>query len=96
MGTRLFVGNLPFSVREDSLREYFEINGFNVVSVKVATERDTGRSRGYGFVDVEHDDDVQRAITELNGKQLEGRSLTIDAAKGERRNGHAQPGQSTH
>lgn len=96
MGTRLFVGNLPFSVREDSLREYFETNGFPVVAVKVATERDTGRSRGYGFVDVESENDVQRAIDSLNGKQLEGRALTIDAAKGERRPNQSQPGQGAH
>jgi RNA recognition motif-containing protein len=88
MGTRLFVGNLPFSVREDNLKDYFENNGFPVISVKVATERDTGRSRGYGFVDVQSEDDVRRAIQELNGKQLEGRALTIDAAKGERRANH--------
>lgn len=88
MGTRLFVGNLPFTVREDNLKDYFENNGFPVVSVKVATERDTGRSRGYGFVDVQSEDDVRRAIQELNGKQLEGRALTIDAAKGERRTDH--------
>lgn len=85
MGTRLFVGNLPFTVREDALRSYFETNGFPVVSVKVATERETGRSRGYGFVDVSNENDVRRAIDELNGKQLEGRALTIDAAKSERR-----------
>lgn len=88
MGTRLFVGNLPFTVREDNLKDYFENNGFPVISVKVATERDTGRSRGYGFVDVQSEDDVRRAIQELNGKQLEGRALTIDAAKGERRANH--------
>lgn len=81
MGNRLFVGNLPFSLREEGLRQYFEQNGLHVVSVKVATERETGRSRGYGFVDLPNPEDVQRAIQMLNGKQLEGRPLTVDAAK---------------
>ena len=85
MGNRLFVGNLPFNVREDGLKAYFESNGVPVVAVKVATERDTGRSRGYGFVDVATSEDVQKAIQSLNGQELEGRSLTVDAAKGERR-----------
>lgn len=79
--SRLFVGNLPFNVREESLKEFFTANGFTVISAKVATERDTGRSRGYGFVDLEGETSGKKAIETLNGQQLEGRSLTIDHAK---------------
>jgi RNA recognition motif-containing protein len=67
MGTRLYVGNLPFSVDESSLRSLFEQNERKVVEVKLITDRDTGRPRGFGFVEMGNSEDADKAIRELNG-----------------------------
>ncbi|MBN2055805.1 RNA-binding protein [bacterium] len=80
MNNKVFVGNLPFDVSEDALRDFFEADGHRVESVRIITDRFTGRSRGFGFVELEEGDDVQRAITSLNGKELMGRSLVINEA----------------
>lgn len=76
----IFVGNLPFSSTEDSLRSLFEQFG-ELQQVKIMTDRATGRSRGFGFVEMSNDDDAQKAIVALNGKDFEGRKLTVNEAR---------------
>jgi len=81
MGSRLYVGNLPFSATEDEIRDLFGQNDRNVVEVKLITDRETGRPRGFGFVEMGSDDDAQRAIDELNGYSMGGRPLTVNEAR---------------
>ena len=80
MSTKLFVGSLSFSVNEDQLKELFQTVG-TVVSSAVITDRDTNRSKGFGFVEMSSEEEAQKAITELNGKDLEGRSIIVNEAK---------------
>ncbi len=80
MGRKLFVGNLSFSMGEAELRQLFEQKG-GVESVTVMRDTDTGRSRGFGFVEMAADDAAQRAIAELNGYSLDGRNLTVNEAR---------------
>ena len=87
MGNKLYVGGLPYSVTEGRLREMFAAHG-TVESAKVITDRDTGQSRGFGFVDMGSGGEAQRAIQALNGTELGGRTLTVNEAKPmERRDG---------
>jgi len=86
MGTRLYVGNLPFSVEESSLRSLFEQNERKVEEVKVITDRETGRPRGFGFVEMGSSEDADKAIQQLNGYELDGRQLNVNEAR-ERNNG---------
>jgi len=81
MGTRLFVGNLSFGVTEDQLRTLFEEGGRQVTSVTIVVDRDTGRPRGFGFVDMGSDSDAEAAIRALNGRDLGGRALTVNEAR---------------
>ena len=81
MGTRLFVGNLPFSVDEQQLRTLFEEGGRQVSEVKIVTDRDTGQSRGFGFVEMANQGDTTAAINALNGKEMGGRALTVNEAR---------------
>ncbi len=81
MGTRLYVGNLPFSTDESAVRALFEQNGRKVEEVKLISDRDTGRPRGFGFVEMGSDDDADKAIQELNGYELDGRQLTVNEAR---------------
>ena len=81
MGTRLYVGNLPFSADEDQVRELFGQNNRTVTEVKMITDRDTGRPRGFGFVEMANAEDAQGAIDELNGHNLGGRALTVNEAR---------------
>jgi RNA recognition motif-containing protein len=76
----LFVGNLTFDTTEDALREHFAPMG-EVQAVRIMTDRDTGKSRGFAFVEMANDDDAAKAITALNGKELGGRALTINEAR---------------
>ncbi len=80
MSTKLFVGSLPWSVNDDSLRVAFEPHG-TVVSAKVITDRQTGRSRGFGFVEMSNETEANAAITALNGSDLGGRSIIVSEAK---------------
>ena len=80
MSTKLFVGSLPWSVSDDKLKETFEKHG-NVVSAKVVTDRATGRSRGFGFVEMGSADDAQKAIRALNDSELDGRNIVVNEAK---------------
>jgi RNA recognition motif-containing protein len=76
----LFVGNLPFSSTEDALRTLFAQFG-EVQQVKIMTDRDTGKPRGFGFVEMTQDEDAAKAIAALNGKDFEGRALTVNEAR---------------
>ena len=76
----LFVGNLTFDTTEDALRELFSPMG-EVGQIRIMTDRDTGRSRGFAFVEMAQDDDAAKAIAALNGKELGGRALTINEAR---------------
>lgn len=80
MGRKLFVGNLSFSVGETELKQLFEQKG-GVESATVMRDLDTGRSRGFGFVEMSTDEAAQKAITELNGFAVEGRNLTVNEAR---------------
>ncbi len=77
---RLFVGNLPFSATEDSLREIFGPFG-EVGEVRIMTDRDTGKSRGFAFVEMVQDEDAGKAVDGLNGKDMGGRALTVNEAR---------------
>jgi len=81
MGNRLYVGNLPFSADESAVRSLFEQNERTVTEVKLITDRDTGRPRGFGFVEMGNSEDASKAIQELNGHELDGRSLTVNEAR---------------
>lgn len=80
MSTKLFVGSLPWSIDDATLRETFEEHG-NVVSAKVIKDRDTGRSRGFGFVEMENSADAKSAIDALNDSDLKGRNIVVNEAK---------------
>ena len=81
MGTRLYVGNLPFDVDESQLRTLFQEGGREVAEVKMVTDRETGRPRGFAFVEMGSQADVQAAINALNGREVGGRSLTVNEAR---------------
>ncbi len=81
MGTRLYVGNLPFSTDEAALRSLFEQNERKVEEIKLITDRDTGRPRGFGFVEMGNSEDADKAIRELNGYEFDGRALTVNEAR---------------
>ena len=81
MGTRLYVGNLPFSTDEQQLRELFEQNSRSVEEVKLITDRETGRPRGFGFVEMGSVEDAESAIRELDGQDFGGRSIKVNEAR---------------
>jgi len=76
----IFVGNLSFNTNEDELRQIFESYG-QVDRVSILTDRDTGRSRGFGFVEMASDEDGEKAITALNGSQFGGRTINVNEAR---------------
>jgi RNA recognition motif-containing protein len=80
MGNKLYVGNLPYSVRDGDLEQSFGQFG-TVTSAKVMMERDTGRSKGFGFVEMGSDAEAQAAINGMNGQPLGGRSLVVNEAR---------------
>ncbi len=80
MSVRLYVGNLPFSVTEQDLEELFGQSG-QVESTNIVTDRDTGRSRGFAFVEMDSREAADAAIQALNGYEIEGRSLTVNEAR---------------
>ena len=77
---KLYVGNLSYGATEDTIRSLFENYGV-VESVNLITDRDTGRSKGFGFVEMTNDAEAQRAIGALNGKEVDGRALTVNEAR---------------
>ena len=80
MGKKLYVGNLTYGVTDSTLSQLFEAHG-TVQSAQVITDRDTGRSKGFGFVEMGSEAEAQAAIQALNGKEVEGRALTVNEAK---------------
>ena len=80
MGRKLYVGNLPYSVTEDMLRETFSQCGV-VDSANVIIDRDSGQSKGFGFVEMSSDSEAQKAIQELNGTSIDGREIKVNEAK---------------
>jgi hypothetical protein len=80
MGNKLYVGNLPYSFRDEDLQQAFAPHG-TVTSAKVMMERDTGRSKGFGFVEMGSDAEAQAAISGVNGQQYGGRGLVVNEAR---------------
>jgi RNA recognition motif-containing protein len=93
----IFVGSLPFSIEEADLRESFEAYGA-VDSVKIISDKFTGRSKGFGFVEMPNDDEAQKAIDELNGATVQGRAIVVNKSEpkpeGERRSFNSNRGDS--
>ena len=77
---KIFVGNLSFSATEESVRSLFETHGA-VDRVSIMTDRETGRSRGFGFVEMGNDNEASKAVSVLNGKEVGGRALTVNEAR---------------
>src|SRR5262245_62335542 len=90
MGTRLFVGNLSYSVNEQDLKETFTAEGIEVRSVRVALDRETGRPRGFAFVETATEDGAKASIEKLSGRVLQGRGIVIEEAQA--RPGGPRPG----
>jgi RNA recognition motif-containing protein len=80
MGKKLYVGNLTYSITDSDLEQLFSPHGA-VESAQVIMDRDTGRSKGFGFVEMKTEQEAQTAIAALNGKEVEGRALTVNEAK---------------
>jgi cold-inducible RNA-binding protein len=80
MATKLYVGSLSFNVNNDQLKELFDAFG-TVVSASVIIDRDTNRSKGFGFVEMETDQEAQAAIAGLNGKEVDGRTIMVNVAR---------------
>jgi RNA recognition motif-containing protein len=80
MGKKLYVGNLAYGVTDSTLQQMFEPFG-SVQSAQVIMDRDTGRSKGFGFVEMGSDQEAKAAIAGLNGKEMDGRSLTVNEAR---------------
>jgi cold-inducible RNA-binding protein len=90
---KIYVGNFSFNMAESELRSLFEPYG-TIESVSVATDRDTGRSRGFGFVSMPNDDEAEKAMAGLNGKDSGGRALTVNEARPQtQRNGFRDGGR---
>lgn len=80
MATKLFVGSLAYSTTDQELEEFFASVG-QVTSAKVIVDRDTNRSKGFGFVEMSNDDEAKAAIDQLNGKELSGRTISVSEAR---------------
>ena len=87
---RIFVGNLSFQTSEEALRALFSAEG-EVASAQIITDRDSQRSRGFGFVDMPNDAEAKNAISALNGREVEGRPLTVNEAEERRQRGADRP-----
>jgi len=77
---KLYVGNLPWALNDDELKDAFKTHG-NVLSAKIVTDKQTGRSRGFGFVEMENDNEANVAIKAMNGSDFKGRKLVVAAAR---------------
>ena len=91
----IYVGNLPYSVQDEELREAFEAYG-EVSSAEVIFDRRTQRSRGYGFVEMNNDDEGNEAIAALNGSDFQGRELRVDESKPKEQKSSSRPRDSQH
>ena len=83
MSYQIYVGNISYGMREDTLRELFEQYG-EVTSVKIVKDRMTGRSRGFGFVEMSDRDESEKAIEALNGTEVDGRNIRVNVARSKR------------
>jgi len=92
MGKRLYVGNLPFSQNDETLNELFAVFGI-VEYAKVITIRNSGRSKGFGFVEMSTEEEALEAIEKMNGKDVDGREIVVNEAKPLERNDHRGVGQ---
>jgi RNA recognition motif-containing protein len=81
MSKRLYVGNLPFSATEEEIRNLFQAEGRTVDNVSVIADRETGRPRGFAFVEMTNASDAETAVKTLNGFQMDGRTLTVSEAR---------------
>jgi RNA recognition motif-containing protein len=86
---KLFVGGLPFALNDDDLRQVFEAHG-EVASANIVLDRATGRSRGFGFVEMPNAEEAEAAIREVNGSEIEGRSIKVEQAQERPRSGGGQ------
>ncbi|HEX7633122.1 MAG TPA: RNA-binding protein [Candidatus Saccharimonadales bacterium] len=80
MATKLFVGSLAWATNDDSLKDFFSQAG-TVVSASVIIDRDTNRSKGFGFVEMSSDEEAKAAVDQLNGKDLDGRAIVVSEAR---------------
>lgn len=80
MATKLFVGSLPFATTDEQLADFFASAG-SVTSARVVTDRETGRSRGFGFVEMSSAEEAQKAVATLDGQQLDGREIHVSEAR---------------
>jgi len=90
MTKKLYVGNLSWDTTEDALRMTFEQDGRSVTEVNIITDRETGRPRGFGFVEMGSEQDAQAAISALDGAELDGRSIRVNEAKARQPRGGGQ------
>ena len=90
--TKLYVGNLSYGMTDETLLQLFSEKGYKAVSARIITGRETGRSRGFGFVELGPGDDAARAIGEFNGLNLDGRALIVNEARQESGGGSARRG----
>ncbi len=81
MSKKLYVGNLPYEIGEEELKTLFADGGWETDEVVVISNRDTGRSRGFGFVTLTNDDDASEAIAQLNGRDMGGRNIVVNEAR---------------
>ena len=81
MSKKLYVGNLPYEIGEEQLKAIFVEGGWETDEVVVISNRDTGRSRGFGFVTLTNEDDASEAIAQLNGRDMGGRNILVNEAK---------------
>jgi cold-inducible RNA-binding protein len=91
----IFVGNLSFGATEDAVRSMFESYG-SVERVNLITDRDTGQARGFGFVEMSNNSEADRAIAELNGRELDGRALNVNEARPKEDRGGGGGGRGGH
>jgi RNA recognition motif-containing protein len=94
MGRKLYVGNLPYSATEQSLREAFSASG-TVDSVSLITDRDSGQSKGFGFIEMATDQEAQAATQAMNGQTLDGRQIKVNEAKPKGAGGGGGGGRGT-
>ncbi|NNJ53934.1 MAG: RNA-binding protein [Ignavibacteriaceae bacterium] len=80
MSNKIYIGNLPWALNDDELKEAFTEHG-NVVSANIVTDKHTGRSRGFGFVEMENEDEAKGAVEVMNGTDLKGRKIVVASAR---------------
>lgn len=80
MSTKLYVGNLPYTLKDSELSDTFKQHG-NVISAKIVIDKESGRSKGFGFVEMQNENEANSAIKALNGTEIKGRKLVVAAAK---------------